>query len=136
MVPVGLDELVASLEDDIDLVERADLAVDDDLADEDDDEAYIWSGPIRDPITAGWSKLNQFGSGMARFKPIFQSMTTGMVNEAVDGLVVLETGLKADDKSTQLVVEVVLGPTDGWSENAENAVVEPALSHSQSELLS
>ena len=52
------------------------------------------SGPIRDPITAGWSKLNQFESGMARFKPIFQSMITEMVDGTVDGLVALEIGLK------------------------------------------
>ena len=63
-------------------------------------------------------------------------MTTGMVNEADDGLVVLEIGLKGDDKSAQLNDVVVLGHADGWAENAENAVVEPALSHSQSELIS
>ena len=39
MIPVAVDELVVGLEDGLDLVERADLAVDVDLDDEDDDEA-------------------------------------------------------------------------------------------------
>ena len=80
--------------------------------------------------------LHQFGSGMARFNPLFQSMTTGMVDGTVDGLVVLEIGLKDAAQEAQLNDVVVLGHADGWTENAENAVVEPALSYSQSELIS
>ena len=41
MVPVGLDELVASLEDDVDLVDGVELVVEAVLAVEDDDEADI-----------------------------------------------------------------------------------------------
>ena len=81
-------------------------------------------------------KLDRSGSKRAHFNPLFQSMITGMVDGTVDGLVVLKIGRKDDDKSAQLNDFVVLGPTDGWSENAENTVVEPALSHSQSELIS
>ena len=73
---------------------------------------------------------------MARFNPLFQSMITGMVDGTVDGLVVLEIGLKDDDKSAQLNDVEVLGHAEGCSENAENAVVEPALSLRQSELIS
>ena len=58
-------------------------------------------------------KLDRSGSKRAHFNPLFQSMTTGMVNGLVDGLVALEIGLKADDKSAQLVVVVVLGHADG-----------------------
>ena len=80
--------------------------------------------------------LDRSGSKRAHLNPLFQSMITGHSHGVVDGLVALEIGLKADDKSAQLVVVVVLDPTEGWSENAENAVVEPALSLSQSELIS
>ena len=47
-------------------------------------------------------------------------MTTGYSHGVVDGLVALQIGLKADDKSAQLVVVVVLGPTDGWAERVDN----------------
>ena len=53
---------------------------------------------------------------MARFKPIFQSMISRHGSGLVDGLVVLETGLKDDDKSAQLNDVVVLGHADGWAE--------------------
>ena len=43
-------------------------------------------------------------------------MITGHSHGVVDGLVALEIGLKADDKSAQLVVVVVLGHADGWAE--------------------
>ena len=89
MVPVAVDGLVVGLDDGLDLVERVVLAVDVDLDDEDDDEALKRSDPRTGPISAGWSKLNQFGSGMARFKPIFQSMIASHSHEVVDGLVVL-----------------------------------------------
>ena len=63
-------------------------------------------------------------------------MITGDSSGDVDGLVVLEIGLKDDDKSAQLNDVAVLGHAEGCSENAENSVVEPALSLSQSELTS
>ena len=53
---------------------------------------------------------------MARFNPLFQSMITGDSSGDVDGLVVLELGLKDDDKSAQLDDVVVLGHADGWME--------------------
>ena len=81
-------------------------------------------------------KLDRSGSKRAHFNPLFQSMTTGMVNGLVDGLIALEIGRKDVAQEAQLIVVVVLDPTEGWSENAENAVVEPALSLSQSELIS
>ena len=133
MFPVAIDGLVPSLKDGVGLVAGVELVVEAVLADQDDDER---SGPISDPRTSRMVILHQFGSGMARFKPIFQSMITGMVEGTVDGLVVLEIGLKDDDKSAQLNDVAVLGHADGWAENAEKAVVEPALSHSQSELIS
>ena len=43
-----------------------------------------------------------------------------MISGAVDGLVVLEIGLKDVAKEAQLNDVVVLGPTDGWVENAES----------------
>ena len=88
------------------------------------------------PISAGWSKLNQFESGTSHFNRLFQSMITGDSSGDVDGLVVLEIGLKEVAKEAQSNDVAVLGPTGGCSENVENAVVEPALSHSQSELIS
>ena len=63
-------------------------------------------------------------------------MITGTVDGTVDGLVVLEIGLKDVAQDTQLVVVADLGHAERWAENAENAVVGPALSHSQSELIS
>ena len=53
---------------------------------------------------------------MARFKPNFQSMTTGMVSGVVDGLVALEIGLKDAAQETHLNDVVVLGHADGWAE--------------------
>ena len=47
-------------------------------------------------------------------------MIAGHSDGVVDGLVVLEIGLKADDKSTQLAVVVVLGHADGWAERVDN----------------
>ena len=49
MVPVAVDGLVVSLDDGLDLVERVVLAVDVDLDDEDDDEAYIAKRPKNEP---------------------------------------------------------------------------------------
>ena len=60
--------------------------------------------------------LDRSESGMARFNPLFQSMITGDSSGDVDGLVVLELGLKDDDKSAQLDDVVVLGHADGWME--------------------
>ena len=39
-------------------------------------------------------KLDRSGSKRAHFNPLFQSMITGDSSEDVDGLVVLEIGLK------------------------------------------
>ena len=72
------------------------------------------------PISAGWSKLNQFESGTSHFKPDLQSMISRHSSGDVDGLVVLEISRKDDDKSAQLNDVVVLGPTDGWAERADN----------------
>ena len=113
MVPVAVDGLVAGLKDDVDLVAGVELVVEAVLAVEDDDER---SGPMTSPISAGWSKLNQFESGTSHFNRLFQSMITGMVNGTVDGLVVLEIGLKDDDKSAQLNDVAVLGHAEGWAE--------------------
>ena len=117
MVPVAVDGLVASLGDDVDLVAGVELVVEAVLAVEVDDER---SGPMTSPISAGWSKLNQFESGTSHFKPDLQSMISRHSSGLVDGLVVLELSLKDDDKSAQLNDVVVLGPTDGWAERADN----------------
>ena len=49
MVPVAVDGLVVGLDDGLDLVERADLAVDDDLAGQDDDDVEIAKRPKNEP---------------------------------------------------------------------------------------
>ena len=49
MVPVGLDELVASLKDDVDLVDGVELVVEAVLAVEDDDEADLSKRPNDEP---------------------------------------------------------------------------------------
>ena len=64
--------------------------------------------------------LHQFGSGMARFNPLFQSMITGMVNGTVDGLVDLEIGRKDVAQEAQLNDVAVLGHVDGWAERVDN----------------
>ena len=94
MVPVAVDGLVVGLDDGLDLVERVVLAVDVDLDDEDDDESLKRSGPRTGPISAGWSKLNQFEPGTAHFDADFQSMIAGHSHGVVDGLAVLQIGRK------------------------------------------
>ena len=42
-----------------------------------------------------------------------------MANGVVEGLVSLEAGSEDDVELAQVVVVVILGPTDGWVENAE-----------------
>ena len=86
MVPVAVDELVGLVVGPVLAVEAAKLVVEAVLAGQDDDER---SGPIAGLRTSRMLILHQFGSGMARFKPIFQSMTTGYSHGVVDGLVVL-----------------------------------------------
>ena len=54
MVPVGLDELVPSLEDDVDLVDDVELVVEAVLAVEDDDEADILKRPNDEPNQVRW----------------------------------------------------------------------------------
>ena len=49
MVPVGLDGLVTSLKDDVDLVDGVELVVEAVLADQDDDEADILKRPNQRP---------------------------------------------------------------------------------------
>ena len=49
MVPVGLDELVPSLEDDVDLVDGVELVVEAVLAGQDDDEADLSNRPNQWP---------------------------------------------------------------------------------------
>ena len=70
---------------------------------------------------------------MARFNPLFQSMTTGMVDGTVDGLVVLEIGLK---DAAQLVVVVVLGHADGWADRVGSTTTLSPFSAAQIRLLS
>ena len=72
----------------------------------------------------------------AHFNPLFQSMTTGMVNEAVDGLVVLEAGLKDVAKEAQLNGVVVLGHADGWAERVGSTTILSPFSAAQIWLLS
>ena len=120
MVPVAIDGLVPSLKDGVGLVAGVELVVEAVLAGQDDDER---SGPRTGPITADWSKLNQFGSGTAHFDPELSSMIAGHSDGVVDGLVVLEIGLKTDDKSTQLAVVVVLGHADGWAERVGSTTI-------------
>ena len=62
-------------------------------------------------------------------------MITGMVNGTVDGLVVLEIGLKDDDKSAQLNDVVVLGHADGCSERRRAGSLSHLSQHAQIWLL-
>ena len=54
MVPVAVDGLVASLEDDIDLVDGVELVVEAVLAVEDDDEADLSNWPNEEPNQVRW----------------------------------------------------------------------------------
>ena len=78
------------------------------------------SGPRTGPRTGTMLKLDRSGSKRAHFNPLFQSMITGDSSGDVDGLVVLEIGRKDVAKEAQSNDVVVLGPTDGWVENAES----------------
>ena len=64
-------------------------------------------------------KLDRLDPEAARFDPDFSATITEHSDGVVDGLVVLEIGLKDDVELAQLVSVVVLGPTDGCSERAE-----------------
>ena len=64
-------------------------------------------------------KLDRLDPEAARFDPEISSMIGWMISGAVDGLVVLEIGLKDVAQEAQLNDVVVLGPTDGCSERAE-----------------
>ena len=63
--------------------------------------------------------LDRLDPEAARFDPDFSSLTTGHSDGVVDGLVVLEIGQEDDVEFAQVAVVVILGPTDGWVENAE-----------------
>ena len=76
-------------------------------------------------MTSATLKLDRSGSKRAHFNPLFQSMITGMINGAVDGLVALEIGLKDDDKSAQLNDVAVLGHAEGCSERRRTGSLSP-----------